>query len=841
MKKIVLTIPVLLSALISLAQENEEYHSLDMDEPIFFGGDHIKYKEHKIQLGPKAFFIDGQLSDRETSKFPFVFNSVNEAAKHLIDGTEESPMVLYIAPYVYWIDDPDDPAIRLPGSERTPYGLVVECEWLRFYGLSENAENVVLACNRGQTIGSRGNFTLFKFVGQGTSSENITFGNYCNVDLEYPLKSDLNRKKRASAIVQAQLIHCNGDKIVARNTRFISRLNLCPFVGGKRVLFDNCHFESTDDALCGTGVYLNCTLDFYSSKPFYWTRGTGSVFLNCDITSYTRGNQYFTKANGQVAVVDTRFSSQTVSSIAWRDIPPPEMRNYQHNVSLNGTPLSISKENPALTVDMEGKPLLNAYRFDYDGDVIYNIYNLLSGDDDWDPTGIKDIVLKAEKENSEKYTTLAVQLLIAPNSAAIETGKDDSSLTASVNKFGNYKSDGEIIKWRVDPEFESLLKLEVSEDGLICNVIPTNYTDDVKQVIVSASTSSGLEAASIITVAPEKLEAPEFISLPKIIEHQNGKISLYYKLNMKYEDQSLVTWYRCSDADGKNAIELAVSRFNQPLLEYELTNGDVGFHIMVSVAPKHKRCDPGETSIAITKKPVSIKDVRSNPKILETDFKNMSTKDQPEVIPGFWTFDSFEPEIASRKRTADKNRDAWYYGKGSSGSEGYMGLLQSQYARMYYTPLGNEFSGMKLSLTIVPFKTAGQGFSIAPLYMDLLIKFDAKTLTGYGLRFIRTTKYHNAVDCYFVHYDHGTVVEISEPISTSCYRPVCKVTVEVRNNKIIAHAESQAEYHVVPNRPEVLTEVNIEKIIQLNNFGGFGIEYAGGASSLIKDIKVEWE
>jgi len=55
------------------------------------------------------------------------------------------------------------------------------------------------------------------------------------------------------------------------------------------------------------------------------------------------------------------------------------------------------------------------------------------------------------------------------------------------------------------------------------------------------------------------------------------------------------------------------------------------------------------------------------------------------------------------------------------------------------------------------------------------------------------------------------------------------------------HAESQAEFQLVPNRPEVLTEVNIEKAIQPNNFGGFGIEYTGGASSLIKEIKVEWE
>ena len=34
-------------------------------------------------------------------------------------------------------------------------------------------------------------------------------------------------------------------------------------------------------------------------------------------------------------------------------------------------------------------------------------------------------------------------------------------------------------------------------------------------------------------------------------------------------------------------------------------------------------------------------------------------------------------------------------------------------------------------------------------YLDLYIKFDTRTLTGYALRIIRTTKYSNAVDFYF--------------------------------------------------------------------------------------------
>ena len=367
-----------------------------LNPDLVFAGNHLIYKGNTIQLGPKAFFIDGQLSDQEVKKYSYVYNSVNEAAKHLTDGTEDSPMVLYLAPWVYWIDNPDDPEIRQPNTlGGTPFGLEIKCEWLKFFGLSDDARNVVFASNRGQTMGAKGNFTMFRISGQGTGAENVTFGNYCNIDLEYPLKPELGRKKRGSAIVQAQLVFCDGDKLVARNTRFVSRLNLCPFIGGKRTLFDRCHFESTDDALNGTAVYLNCTLDFYSGKPFWGTSGTGAVFFNCDIRSFTRGEQYFTKSGGQVAALDTRFESETATYLGWRDFPAKESRNYQYNIQMNGKPVFIGTHDPQSTVDMTGKAVLDAYRFVHNGQVIYNTYNLLRGNDDWDPMDVKDLVSAA--------------------------------------------------------------------------------------------------------------------------------------------------------------------------------------------------------------------------------------------------------------------------------------------------------------------------------------------------------------------------------------------------------------------------------------------------------------
>ncbi len=839
MKKTSLIVISVLSVLFCFGQGVENYYSLDAKHPISFVGKYIVYNGDTILLGPRSFFIDGRLADTVTERYPYVFNSVNKAVQKITNGTEESPMTLFIAPYVYWIDNPDDTATRVGVNGQPPFGLVVKCEWLKFHGLSNDPKNVVLACNRGQTIGAKGNFTMFRFFGNGTSSENITFGNYCNVDLNYPLLPALNRKKRASAIVQAQLIICDGDKIIARNSSFISRLNLCPFVGGKRVLFDRCHFESTDDALCGTGVYLNCTLDMYSSKPFYRTNGTGAVFLNCDITSYVKGEQFFTKAPGQVAVIDTRFKTAANTYIGWQDVVPLETRNYQYGVMQNGKTVFISQREAANTINLKAESLLYAYRFSNKGKVVYNTYNLLQGNDDWDPMAIKKIVQQSEKELKVNLTKIPVQLLVSPTRVSVETNKNDVVLTTKMLRFGNYEASGDKINWRIAKGYDSLVKLNVSEDGLTCKVIPVSKFDDTKDVVVIASTAAGLEAASVITVAPSILPAPGFTVAPGIAPAPNGQLHLNYKLDAAYKDQSLVNWYRCSDAKGSNAIEVAVSRLNEPFINYTLTAGDAGYYIMATIQPKHIRSETGKAISVVMQNPVSTGAIKTDLHKVVTDFKNISTRNQPAILPGFFTWAHLRPIESDRAFAVDTTKDAWYYGKGSEGAADIPGVMQGRNGKMRYTPVGEKFDDMQLTLTVSPFKSAGQGFSVAPLYMDVLIKMDNKTMNGYGLRLIRTTKYGDAVDAYFVQYENGVAKQISDAISTSVFRTVCTIVINATGDILSAKLTTTAS--PANGTQGVQPTVDIKTAIQPNNFGGIGIEFRGGSPVVFSDLKVEWK
>lgn len=275
-----------------------------------------------------------------------VFSSVNEALKAVEKRQHEGSTgwtTVYIAPSVYWIDNPDEPALRLAeAGDDLPYGLKLRINRVRMVGLSQRAEDVVLACQRGQTQGAVGNFTMLRIEGSDISAENITFGNYTNVDLDYKKRPLLSRKARAVPIVQAQIAVCEGDRYALRNCRFLSRLNLCPFVGPAHVRFEDCYFECTDDALCGTGDYVSCRFTWFSSKPFYATCARGATFLDCDIHCKTRGVQYLTKVSSPVRLTRCRFTSDDPSlTVAWTRRPDPKDVCEMTGCTLNGKPLLL--------------------------------------------------------------------------------------------------------------------------------------------------------------------------------------------------------------------------------------------------------------------------------------------------------------------------------------------------------------------------------------------------------------------------------------------------------------------------------------------------------------------
>lgn len=842
MKRTLSLIGMLLCVITLVAQT---YQSLDSSQPIGYENGCITFNGNRITLGPNAFFVDGQLSDEEVEDIPFVFNSFNEAAKYLTDGTEANPMKVYIAPYVYWIDNPDDPEIKRGKNGREPFGLIVKCQHLHLIGLNENPRNVVLASRRGQTQGAVGNFTMLDFWGDGLLVKNLTMGNYCNVDLEFPLKKELGRKKRSSAITQAHVAYCHGDRIYAENVHFISRLNMNPLNGARRILFNKCHMESTDDALTGTGVYLDCTLHFYGQRPFWRSDMGGAVFLNCDFSVMHDGNrQYFCKAVGPLSIVDCRFHTKKSVYVGWTNVPTDWLRSYQYNVKMNNQPYIIGADKPYNTVCMDLLNQRHAFRVEKDGEVVYNTYNLLRGEDDWDPMKVKDIIQQVGAKAGEDYTNMGTCLTIHPLNAAIQTNKDSVVLKAEIKRHSNYRLNNTPVHWKVQPGYEKYVKLSVSE-GYECMVIPINTEDETKHFTVIAATEDGLECATELTVVPNLIEAPAFISAPKM-KIDNGEALLQYELDLQgRRDESLITWYRCIDKNGNHAIPVSVSRLNEPASRYSLKKEDVGYYLMATISPKHLRCLPGKAYKVITKAPVKKHQV-INSRVFETDFKNFPSMNQPQILPGFWTVDGYKPlDTSEYSWGIDMSKDYWIYGPGINGSHG-TGLLQNQRgARMLYTPLTGKYGDMEIVLNVDPSKTAGQGFGSATAqYLDLYIKFDTRTLTGYALRIIRTTKYSNAVDFLLVKYDNGKTTAITEPVSSICYRTDCTITLKTVGKKLYAHAETSTPLPAIKSDSNLKSIVDLEADIIPNDFGGTGIQHTGScgeSTTMLHRMRIEWK
>ena len=841
------------SAVKDINKTLEGYTPIDSSDPVEFGGTYIKYQGETIQLSETAIYLDGSLSDELAAQYPYVYNDITKAlsADALKNGTADKPMTVYVAPYVYWIDDPaaTDTVQKTEGYS-VPYGMVVNSEYLTIKGLTGNPDNVVLAGNRGQSHASNGNYTMFRFNCSGALTvKNITIGNYCSVDLDYPLMSELNQAKRTETITQAQLADVSGDKMFADNCNFISRLNLDPINGASRSLYNNCHFESTDDALNANAVYVGCDFDFYGNRPLYSSYGTGSTFLgctfNCKILNVeAEPTQFFTKEGGTITAVDCVYNSNlsVPISIGWTKTPSTSLKCYQSNIIHNGQSITIGGEGAKETVDMTGKSVLDAYKVVSGGKTYYNTYNLLKGSDDWDPLGVRDVIKAAGQD------TVATQLSITSDVTEIESGKETASIGGTVNYFYGTNDTTQKITYSVSDEDKAYVKLTDNGDGT-CKVEGTNNDDAARKVIINASTESGLEAAVGITVKPSKIEAPAFTKAPVITNDGQGSLKVDYSLDLgSREDMSAISWYRCTDAEGSNPILVAVTRNDSPEYTYKLTAGDVGYYIMAKVESKNIRSDYGTPVNTVYDKAIGVKDVRS--KNLSTDFSNFPNVKQSEIKAGFWTVDYNRPadtESFGSWQGAD-TEEPWKYGTTGNGCVG-AGLYEgTQGARLMYTPVEGTYGDMSLKLVVDPAKTAGQGFGSAGQYMDVLLKFDTSTLTGYGLRIVRTKASSNAVTFVLVKYDNGTVTEISDEVIASCYATGCTISLKAEGNKLTAHVETPTEQladQAAKGYPHV---VDLTADIEVNSFGGVAIQHTGTVGSggwqnttMLHNLNVTWE
>ena len=724
------------------------------------------------KLDDHHLLLDGSLSDTEVAHRPHVYNDFREAMRHVSDSA-----TLYIAPHVYWIDNPDSPKVVTGKDGREPFGMAIHAKKLHFIGLSDNAADVVLASQRGQMQGAVGNFTMFDFHVDTLTVENLTMGNYCNVDLDYQLKPELSRPKRGDAITQAHVGYVHGRQMTARNVRFISRLNLNPLNGASQSYYEDCHFECTDDALNGNAVYRHCTIDLYGSKPFWSTYDRGALFIDCDFHVRSRNRMmFFTKQGGPLTLIDCRYHAPTDSIyIGWAPYPQRYLRCYQQNFTLNGRPYIIGSQQPENTVLLP--------------------------------------------DSYPQPVQVPPYLAISQHRATLLTGRDTLVLRSEASR------------WHVAPANSAYVTLRPADGGIA--IIPTNYTDETAVFCIEAHTDDGRTAACELTVKPSILPPPALTREPAIVIRGDSAY-LDYSLDLAgRRDLSLITWFR----DG---IPVSTSH-GSPQRAYGLTAADRGHTLTAQMEPRHQRSTYGPAvtaSLAPDALPQSLNPLTT----LTTGFHDFPCQWQPAVKEGYWTVDGHKPaDTAEFLWSFDREKPMWEYGEGFNGAVG-RGLLQAQRgARLMYTPLNGDYANMTLTLEVDPTKTAGQGFGSATgQYMDVCVKFDPRTLTGYGLRIIRTTKHAKAVDFLLVEYDHGTVRPLTNPVSATCYRTGCTIVLKANGDQLTAHVSTAMPATADSPLPN---EVDLTSPMKPSVFGGIAIQHTGScgeSTTMLHRLRAEW-
>ena len=345
-------------------------------------------------------------------------------------------------------------------------------------------------------------------------------------------------------------------------------------------------------------------------------------------------------------------------------------------------------------------------------------------------------------------------------------------------------------------------------------------------------------------------------------------------------DHSVIEWYRGASPDGSDAKIVATTTYADdgaaPLKAYRLTGKDVGYYLTCVVRPRYAHSEEGESLRITAGEPVKAEDVADDPACKEFILSNLAYTtvenggqetdwawDTSGFESGFWYGGFYLPAeyreggvYAAKRFSPAAGETPFTYAQWTNGAKGTVGLqTTTQGARLVYCD-GEPRGDMTLTVTLSPHKNAGQGFGSGNQFLDIYFKYDARTMTGYGLRITREAetedekfKDYLGKSCSFVlmEYREGTAVPVSEKVFATAFNPTATVVIAMEGNVLTARvtttmAQSDSYPDYMPN--EVFLTHTFEAA---NQFGGIGFQHTGtagegkaGNRTTIHTIKIEY-
>ena len=746
--------------------------------------------------------------------------------------------VVYIAPGVYWTDETfrqgfpfDDSGFVISPPN---VGLTILGDDISFIGLTDNADDVRICGNRGEGgargLGANGSWYTLA-VSTGFHAENVTFANYAQEDLVYPRDPSQNISKRIDSKNHAEVLQGVSrdiDRMEFRNVRFVGFLNMMAGFSPQRAYFKDCFFQCTDDSIFGgrINVYEHCTFHHFGNHPTWSGAAAGgiNVLLDCELVGMPQmtettlslaknaspGNG--AQASAIYALIDCHFAGR-VAEVVWENHVREDARYAVHGNTIGPErrPLVISPESPQLSVEYGGAAL-QAFKVGEE----YNVYNLLKGDDGWDPAG-------QYRPEWEPYANLPWRFLLGFSGQELDSAASGEAnrvvLTAAPAPVSAV--DLRSIRWEYD---ETLLegRPDPAAGTLTLSAKP-NRTGAVVETPVRCFLPNGIPAGITLRIRPVPV-APPVLKAPSI-EIRDGAARLSYRLDRPaYRDVSRVDWYLERGRGRTDGVHIATSRndadglfVDDPYKVLQLDRYSEGCWLRAVITPKYAFSPDAKPVTVWSRRAVRAKDIRSE--VLETDFKNAYIATEPRATTrGRWFFDN-EAGLP----------DPWLWGIGSNGSDGRWGLCNSNF-RQGEPPLlvfGQEgaFGDQALTLDYSSSKVEGQGFGGSGCYLDVMIKYDPATRCGYGVRIERVPATTSGTRWTLCRYDADVRTPLTEGVLAGTFMPKSTLTVSVEGNTLRVQATTQSAPTPLQAREQLPHELDLQwtdpdGALAANPFGG---------------------
>jgi hypothetical protein len=786
-----------------------------------------------VKLSATNVVVDAYLLEEERTQYTF------KTLQELKEFNLANNSTVNFTPGVYWTDDYLDPHNANTPEHPGLVGITFAQSGLTFKGLTSNADDVRIAGNRGQTLGAAGNWNVIA-IGTNFTAYNLTIANYCSVDLVYPRDPSQNVARRGDARVQAQTITSAGgtlDKMYFENVRFVSFLNLIA-IGPTRAYYRNCYFQLTDDAIAGGGinVYENCTFDFYGSHPSYGGSTVMAAFLKCTFNFFNGSSEfYFAKSGGNWTLIDNVFKGPK-ETIYWENVQRADVKHYVYgNVYEDGTPVRFAPEYPDATFYLDDETVRI-----FKSDSGYNVYNLLKGTDGWDPT-------IGSTNEGFKFSLSASPSTVESSNASNEIVITPSFYPSNFFTFADLRFEYS----------EDLFELIPTTDNKLHLRAKLNQQGVVIQGKVIATAPNGLKAQVTINIRPEIVPSPVLQGEANILVVDGvAKLNYVYD-HLNYNDHSDIKWYR-GDTKGAKDLLVGVTTLNNPFKNYELSRGDIGKYLTAVITPKYEFSPYGTEIITVEMDRVIVETDITDINTISTNFANIVWTGRSLSDKDVWYADTIKPSDVTQAWTPSTN-NPWTYVMGDNGGAmNVPGLRTStQGARLLYQPSG-EYTDIILNLDFTPEKSAGQGFgSATDQYLEVYIKWDPVTKTGYALRFQRLAtdplnnnqpipSSGNSVRVSVIEYVNGIKnILPGSYYESSCYMPDSHLEFKLVDNVISVRvttnspqSETQAKYEL----PHTYEYTYTLPEPSTNLSGAFGFQFTGtvsaGNRTLLENLEV---